>query len=141
MKRDIISPLLSITSKLLLPLLIIFSIYLLLRGHNQPGGGFVGGLVAASAFTLYLIANGVIEAKHKLRSDPRNIILAGLSVMLGSGLIPLFMGQPFLKGFWFETAIPVIGKIGTPLIFDIGVYLVVCGITLSIIFSLAEDDL
>ena len=140
MKRDIISPLLSITSNLLLPLLIIFSIYLLLRGHNQPGGGFVGGLVAASAFTLSLIANGVIAAKEKLRSDPRNIILAGLSVMLGSGLIALVMGHPFLKGLWFETPVPVIGKIGTPLIFDIGVYLVVCGITLSIIFSLAEDD-
>jgi multicomponent Na+:H+ antiporter subunit B len=140
MKREIISPLLSITSNLLLPLLIIFSIYLLLRGHNMPGGGFVGGLVAASAFTLYLIANGVEAAKKKLRFDPRNIILSGLSVMLASGLIGLVMGHSFLKGLWFETEVPVIGKIGTPLIFDIGVYFVVCGITLSIIFSLAEDD-
>ncbi len=140
MKREIISPLLSITSNLLLPLLIVFSIYLLFRGHNQPGGGFVGGLVAASAFTLYLIANGVETAKEKLRSNPRNIIIAGLSVMLGSGLVALVLGRPFLTGFWFETPVPVIGKIGTPLIFDIGVYLVVCGITLSIIFSLAEDD-
>ena len=140
MKREIISPLLSITSNLLLPLLIIFSIYLLLRGHNMPGGGFVGGLVAASAFTLYLIASGVEAAKKKLRFDPRNIILSGLSVMLASGLIGLVMGHSFLKGLWFETEVPVIGKIGTPLIFDIGVYFVVCGITLSIIFSLAEDD-
>ncbi|MGB2691014.1 MAG: Na+/H+ antiporter subunit B [Thermodesulfobacteriota bacterium] len=140
MKREIISPLLSITSNLLLPLLIVFSIYLLFRGHNQPGGGFVGGLVAASAFTLYLIANGVAAAKEKLKSNPRNIIIAGLSVMLGSGLVALVLGRPFLTGLWFETPVPVIGKIGTPLIFDIGVYLVVCGITLSIIFSLAEDD-
>jgi len=140
MKREMISPLLSITSNLLLPLLIVFSIYLLLRGHNLPGGGFVGGLVAASAFTLYLIANGVVAAKEKLRSDPRNIIIAGLVLMLSSGLIALVLGRPFLSGLWFETTFPVIGKIGTPLIFDIGVYLVVCGITLSIIFSLAEDD-
>lgn len=140
MKRKMISPLLSITSNLLLPLLIVFSIYLLLRGHNLPGGGFVGGLVAASAFTLYLIANDVATAKKKFRVDPRNITLMGLIVMLGSGLVPLVIGRPFLSGLWFETTVPVIGKIGTPLIFDIGVYLVVCGITLSIIFSLAEDD-
>lgn len=140
MKREIISPLLSITSNLLLPLLIVFSIYLLLRGHNEPGGGFVGGLVAASAFTLYAIANGVEVAKEKLRLQPRSIILIGVSVMVGSGLVSLILGEPLLTGFWFETPVPVIGKIGTPLIFDVGVYLLVTGIALSVIFTLAEDE-
>lgn len=140
MKREIISPLLSITSNLLLPLLIVFSIYLLLRGHNEPGGCFVGGLVAASAFTLYAIANGVEVAKEKLRLQPRSIILIGVSVMVGSGLVSLILGEPLLTGFWFETPVPVIGKIGTPLIFDVGVYLLVTGIALSVIFTLAEDE-
>lgn len=140
MKRDIISPLLSITSNLLLPLLIVFSVYLLLRGHNEPGGGFVGGLVAASAFTLYAIANGVEVAREKLRFDPRRIILTGLAVMLASGLVSFALGEPFLTGLWFETPLPVVGKIGTPLIFDIGVYLLVTGIALSIILSLSEDE-
>ena len=140
MNRTIISPLLSITSNLLLPLLVVFSIYLLLRGHNDPGGGFAGGVVAASAFTLYAIANGVESAKNKLRFRTRNIIAVGISTILVSGLIPLFANKPFLTGLWLDFPVPVVGKIGTPLIFDIGVYMVVSGIALSIIFSLMEDE-
>lgn len=140
MKRDIISPLLSITSNLLLPLLIVFSVYLLVRGHNAPGGGFAGGVVAASAFTLFALANGVESAKKKLRYDPKMIIATGITVILVSGLLSLFIGMPFLTGMWLDIPIPVIGKIGTPFIFDIGVYLVVSGIALSIIFSLMEDE-
>ena len=140
MKRVIISPLLSITSNLLLPLLVVFSIYLLLRGHNAPGGGFAGGVVAASAFTLYAIANGVESAKNKLRFRPRNIIGTGVTAILVSGLLPLFLGMPLLSGLWLDIPVPVVGKIGTPLIFDIGVYMVVSGIALSIIFSLMEDE-
>lgn len=140
MKRDIISPLLSISSNLLLPLLIVFSVYLLLRGHNAPGGGFAGGVVAASAFTLYALANGVESAKKKLRYDPTMIIASGITVILGSGLLSLLIGKPFLTGMWLDFPIPVVGKIGTPLIFDIGVYMIVTGIALSIIFSLMEDE-
>ena len=140
MKRVIISPLLSITSNLLLPLLVVFSIYLLLRGHNAPGGGFAGGVVAASAFALYAIANGVESARKKLRFRPRNIIGTGVATILVSGLLPLFLGMPFLSGLWLDVPVPVVGKIGTPLIFDVGVYLVVSGIALSIIFSLMEDE-
>lgn len=140
MKRDIISPLLSITSNLLLPLLIVFSVYLLLRGHNAPGGGFAGGVVAASAFTLYALANGVESAKKKLRYEPKMIIASGITVILISGLLSLLIGMPFMTGMWLDFPIPVVGKIGTPLIFDIGVYMVVSGIALSIIFSLMEDE-
>ena len=140
MKRIIISPLLSITSNFLLPLLIVFSVYLLLRGHNAPGGGFAGGVVAASAFTLYAIANGVEAAKKKLRFEPRNMIFAGIFVILGSGLLSIFLGKPLLSGLWLDIPIPVVGKIGTPLIFDVGVYIIVSGIALAIIFSLMEDE-
>ena len=140
MKREIFSPLLSTSSSLLLPLLIVFSIYLLLRGHNEPGGGFVGGLVAGCAFTLYAIANGVDKAREKLVFAPRQIALTGISAMLGGGLVSLAFGKPFLTAMWLDVPIPVVGKIGTPLLFDVGVYLIVTGIALSIIFALVEDQ-
>lgn len=140
MKRKIISPLLSITSGFLLPLLLVFSIYLLLRGHNEPGGGFVGGLVAASAFTLYAIANGVVPSRKKLVIEPRQIIAIGISVVLCSGLLSFIREKTFLTGMWFDFDVPVVGKLGTPLLFDTGVYLIVSGITLSIIFCLLEEE-
>lgn len=140
MRRTTITPLLSITSNILLPLLIIFSIYLLIRGHNEPGGGFVGGLVAASSFTLFAIANGVETAREKLKVNPRTLILAGITTMFSSAIFPLLLGKAFMKSFWFERQLPVIGKVGTPLIFDLGVYLLVTGVALMIIFSFAEEE-
>lgn len=132
------SLILSTATRLLLPLLLIFSIFLLLRGHNEPGGGFVGGLVAAAAFALYMIATDVVNVKRILRIEPRTLIGIGLLICLISGLISLFRGLPFMTGLWSKTAFPVIGKVGTPLLFDTGVYSVVLGITLTIILSLAE---
>ncbi len=126
--------------KYIIPLLLIFSFFLLLRGHNEPGGGFSGGLVAASAYALYAIANGVSEAEKLLKIDPLKLIALGLLIALGSGSYPLLLGESFMTGVWLNNAIPVIGKIGTPLIFDIGVYILVLGITTKIIFSLAEME-
>lgn len=123
----------------LLPLLLLFSIFLLLRGHNDPGGGFVGGLAAAAAFVLYAIARGVAEAQKILRVNPRTLISLGLLTAAISGTFSLAVGQPFLTGLWGKQEIPVLGKVGTPLMFDLGVYLVVIGVTLLIIFSLAEE--
>lgn len=124
----------------LLPLLLLFSIFILLRGHNDPGGGFVGGLLAAAAFALYAIARGVEEARRLLRIDPRTMIGLGLLTAVSSGLLALTIGLPFMTGMWSEQEVPVLGKVGTPLMFDFGVYLVVIGITLLIIFSLAEEQ-
>ena len=132
------SLILSTATRLLLPLLLIFSIFLLLRGHNEPRGGFVGGLVAAAAFALYMIATDVANVKRILRIEPRRLIGIGLLISLISGLISLFRSLPFMTGLWSKTALPMIGKVGTPLLFDTGVYLVVLGITLTIILSLAE---
>lgn len=124
--------------KYILPLLLIFSFFLLLRGHNEPGGGFSGGLVAAAAYALYAIANGVSEAEKLLRMEPLKLIAIGLLIALFSGIYPLLLGKSFMTGVWVKNTIPVIGKLGTPLIFDIGVYILVLGITAKIIFSLAE---
>ncbi|MBZ0180388.1 MAG: Na+/H+ antiporter subunit B [Melioribacteraceae bacterium] len=134
------SVILSTAVKYLIPLLLIFSFFLFLRGHNEPGGGFVGGLVAASAFALFAIANGFDEAKKFMKIEPIMLIALGLLIALLSGLVPMFFGLDFLTGIWFEKNFPIIGKLGTPLVFDIGVYLVVLGISTKIIFSLAEEE-
>jgi len=134
------SLILSTATRYLLPLLLLFSIFLLLRGHNEPGGGFAGGLVAAAAFALYAIAHNVADARRVLRIDPRLLVGLGLLTALSSGLIGLLAGYPFMTGLWSTRSLPVLGKVGTPLLFDLGVYLVVIGITLLIIFSLAEES-
>lgn len=134
------SLILSTTARFLLPLLMMFSVFLLLRGHNEPGGGFVGGLAAASAMSLYAFAFGAEKARETLGVSPRIVTASGLLVVILSGLASVvFTGQPFLTSLWMSRPIPVIGKVGTPMMFDIGVYMVVFGITLMIVFSLAEE--
>ena len=125
---------------LMIPVLLLFSIFLLLRGHNEPGGGFVGGLVAASAVLLQMIASGPDEVRRLIPFDVRLLLPAGLLIALLSGLPALLSGQPFLTGVW--VTLPVLGglKLGTPVIFDVGVYLVVLGITVQIILSMAEEE-
>jgi multicomponent Na+:H+ antiporter subunit B len=134
------SIILSTASRYLLPLMLIFSFFLLLRGHNEPGGGFVGGLVAAAAYALYLIANGIEEAQKLLKAEPIKLIAIGLLLAIISAFISVITGQDFMTGLWAKNEFPVIGKVGTPLLFDLGVYFLVFGIVTKIIFSLAEED-
>lgn len=134
------SIILQTTSKLILPILMIFSFFLLLRGHNEPGGGFIGGLVAASGIIFYTMAFGTKMARILLRVNPFSIIASGLLIAIASAIYSIFFGELFMTGKWTSFALPVIGKVGTPLIFDIGVYLVVIGITVNIIFTLEEDE-
>ena len=128
-------------TRYMFPPLLVFSVYVLLRGHHYPGGGFVGGLFAGSAFSLYALAFSVAEARNLLRVDPRDIAAVGLAVALLSGIPPLFASNTFLTGTWWELPLPAGGTldIGTPLIFDIGVYLVVLGVLLTLVFSLGEE--
>jgi multicomponent Na+:H+ antiporter subunit B len=134
------SIILSTASRYLFPMMLIFSFFLFLRGHNEPGGGFVGGLVAAAAYALYLIANGVDEAKKLLKAEPIKLIALGLLLAVISAFISAVTGQDFMTGVWAKNEFPVIGKFGTPLLFDLGVYFLVLGIVLKIVFSLAEED-
>ena len=124
----------------LLPLMLLFSLFLLYRGHNEPGGGFVGGLVAAAAFSIYTLAFGPQAAQQALRVPPGMLIGLGLLTAALSGTPALLLGRPFMEGVWIPWSIPAIGKVGTPLIFDIGVYLVVFGVTLTFVYGLAEDS-
>ncbi len=127
-------------ARFIMPVLLLLSIFILFRGHNEPGGGFIGGLAAASAFAMYVIAFDVHAAREMLRIHPIQLIGWGLLVAFGGGAIAILNGLPFMTGVWTEIELPVIGKLGSPLLFDVGVYLVVIGISLLIIFTLAEDD-
>jgi multicomponent Na+:H+ antiporter subunit B len=127
-------------TRFLLALLLLFSVFLLLRGHNEPGGGFVGGLVVAAAYILHAIAYDVPSTRAALRLAPETIIGVGLLTALASGLLPVLLGRPFLTGLWADVW-PGTGvlELGTPLIFDAGVYVAVLGVVLTIVLSLAEE--
>jgi len=133
--RPIASPIFRTAARLLMPLLLLFSVFLLLRGHNEPGGGFVGGLVAAAAFSLYGLAFGVKRARQAVLVRPLTLLGAGLLIALVSGLPAVLRGQPFLTASWMSGPV----ALGTPVAFDIGVFLVVAGVVLMMIFSLAEE--
>ena len=125
----------------MLPILILFSIFLLLRGHNLPGGGFAGGLVAAAAIILQYVAYDAQSARRILRVDPRTLLPLGLGLALLSALAPMAWGLPLMTSRFVHIALPGGGAIdlGSPAIFDLGVYLVVVGVTLLIVLSLAEE--
>lgn len=133
------SHILRTATRYLLPLLLLFSLFLLLRGHNNPGGGFVAGLVTAAAFSLYTIGYTVREARQILAVSPRVLIATGLLCAAGSGALALVAGLPYMTSYWLPVQVPAIGKIGTPMLFDVGVYLDVVGVVLMIVFALAED--
>lgn len=134
------SLILSTASRYLLVLLQLFAVFLLLRGHNEPGGGFAAGLVAAAGHALYFIANGLQEARRLFRFNTLSVAAVGLLTALLSILPSLFLGLSFMQGVWIDTGIELIGKVGTPLLFDLGVFLLVQGITLTILFTLAEVE-
>ena len=130
------------TARYLTPLLLIFSVFLFWRGHNQPGGGFAGGLVAAVPFAIFSIAFGAAEARRVLHVEPHVLIATGLLTALVSGAAGLLVGDPFLTSSWGTLRVPGFPAVdlGTPVLFDLGVYLLVIGVTLSIIFALEEAE-
>jgi multicomponent Na+:H+ antiporter subunit B len=130
------------TGYVLLPLLALFSLYLLLRGHNAPGGGFIGGLVAAAAVTLYVFSVDVAAARRVLGATPQTVFAIGLIIATLSAFPGAFLDEPFFKGVWTSLDVPGFGelKLGTPLLFDVGVYLTVIGFALTIVLTLAEAE-
>jgi multicomponent Na+:H+ antiporter subunit B len=122
-------------------LMLLFSIFVLLRGHNEPGGGFIGGLIAASGFAIFGIAFGVQAVRRALWFHPMSIAGAGLLLATLSGLISAVFGVPFMTGLWiyphiFGVEVPL----ATVMSFDVGVYLVVVGAITSIALALEERD-
>lgn len=128
--------------RLLTPLLLLVSVFLLLVGHHEPGGGFVGGLVAAAAFTLLVFSHGPTAARRALGVEPRSLAGAGLLLATATGIWGLLAGGPYLAAGWWSLEVAGIGevKLGTPLLFDAGVYLVVLGVATSVVLALAEEE-
>ena len=130
--NDFRQSLLPACARLIIPVQYVFSIYLLLRGHNLPGGGFIGGLVLASALVLRAMVDPARAPKIDL------IVLSGIGLLVAvlSAMMPWLVGGTFFAGLWGgEIWLPMLGKIkfGTPLLFDIGVFMVVTGVAAKLL--------
>jgi len=134
------SSILQTATRYLLPILLLFSVFLLLRGHYYPGGGFVGGLVASIAFVLHSLTNGADATMKLLGRKPLSLIPIGLGISAASVLLPVLLGLPPMTGLWLKGDFPIIGSLGTALFFDLGVYLVVVGVVLTILLTISLTD-
>lgn len=122
-------------------LMLVFSVFVLLRGHNEPGGGFIGGLIAASAFAILGLALGVNAVRRTLRADPLTIAGIGLALSALTGFLPLLTSTPFLTGIWISVPLGVgTVDLSTVMLFDLGVYLVVTGTITAIALALEERE-
>ncbi|SFR54979.1 multisubunit sodium/proton antiporter, MrpB subunit [Marinobacter daqiaonensis] len=126
----------------IVPLQLMFSVFLLLRGHDEPGGGFIGGLVAASAFVIHAFSFGSEATLKVMRIWPGDFLAAGLLLALASTLPAIVAGQPILTAHWWQ--IPLPGgdyfKMSSVLIFDVGVYLTVLGTISIFVIGLMEAE-
>lgn len=125
--------------RFLVPLLGLLSLFFLLRGHNEPGGGFIGGLVAAGAVALVKLADGGEAARRVIRVDPRTLLAAGLVAVVGAALTGVAAGRELLAGVWLKTPVPGIGKVGSVLVFDVGVFLIVIATVVLMVVELADE--
>ncbi len=136
------SVILQIAAKYLKILFLLFAFIALIRGHNSPGGGFIGGLLAA----LYIVYNSLAftsqQIKKQLKVKPEHYMGAGLACALMSFLPSIFSGAPLMKGTWLSLNSSIFGeiKLGTPLLFDLGVFLTVMGVTLLFLFILSIKE-
>lgn len=137
------SRLLLIATRYLGPLLVLLSLVVLYRGHNLPGGGFIGGLLAASAVMLLALARGWPVVTKRLLIDPIQLLVLGLAIAMVSGLPGILNSGAFLTGMWLPAIdVPLLGKLklGTPLLFDLGVYLTVLGFTLKCAIAMGSSE-
>ncbi len=136
------SLILDTTIRLVVDAAIVLSIYLLFAGHNQPGGGFVGGLVAAAAIALRYIAGGQDDVRSLVRVRPTSLASIGLVVAAGTALAPVLSGDPPMDHRVADWHLELLGDLhlNTAALFDSGVYLVVVGLLLMVLDALGEDD-
>ena len=117
------------------------SLWLLFVGHNQPGGGFVGGLVAGAAISLRFLAGGIQEVRSLTRFAPWTVLGAGLVVSLGTAALPMLLNRPIMSALGSEIDIPLLGHVylSTTLAFDIGVYVLVVGLVFMVFEAFADE--
>ncbi len=138
MKRSVI---LDVSVQVVFHSVLVLSLYLLFAGHNHPGGGFVGGLVAAAGFALRFVAGGLDEVRLITRFQPWNVLASGLLLAVGTGLVAVVVGEQFLQSGVLTVEVPVLGEVkGTSALpFDLGVYLVVVGLVLMVLEALGDE--
>ncbi|MEM9781153.1 MAG: MnhB domain-containing protein [Pseudomonadota bacterium] len=135
------SLILSTAARILLPILVLFAIYVLWRGHNEPGGGFIGGLVAATALALLEKAQGLVAAQRVLKVEPLAIAATGLGCAIAAGIWGALAKGYVLAGVWPLLSVGPDGSkeglpVGSILLFDTGVFLVVVGGVSAMLFAL-----
>lgn len=135
------SELMDTTARGLFHITLLISVWVAFRGHNAPGGGFIGGLVAASAFVMLYLARGSEALRHAVRLTPSTLIGVGLALSVLTGLTPVVLGDQLLESDLIPLTLPVIGdiKLATSVIFDLGVYLLVVGVVLLVISELGTE--
>jgi multicomponent K+:H+ antiporter subunit A len=133
-------PILAMISQSLLPLALLVSFYIFLRGHNMPGGGFIAGLITSVALIQQYIAHGVDWVKPRIKVDYQTLIALGVLIATLTGIGSWFFGRPFMTTWFDYFDIPFIGEIelASALVFDLGVYLTVVGATLLILANLGK---
>jgi len=134
-RSNVSPPIFPVAARFLLPLILLFSVFLFLRGHHEPGGAFIAGMVAAAAFTLQTIARGASATRSAFRVPPRYLIGIGFALVVVVASVPLVVGQAVLDAAWVTLEVPGGGatEIGSPILFEAGVYLVVVGSVVTII--------
>lgn len=128
-------------TKVIVFIVLIFGVYVFFSGHHEPGGGFIGGLITASAIVLLLMAFDVKTVRDNLPVDFKLVGAAGILIMILSGAVSMLFGEAFLFQTFTEVDLPVFGptELATAVLFDVGVYLAVVGTALTIILSISED--
>lgn len=134
------SVILQLASKYIRFIFLVFAIIVLMRGHNQPGGGFIGGLLAALAIVYKGFAYSLQSVKNKIENSSQRILIAGLLSIVASFIPSVLSRQSFMTGQWIRLSFAGDLKLGTPLLFDIGVFLTVTGVTLLFLFSLTKNE-
>ncbi len=138
MRRSLI---LDVSVRLLYPSIMVLSLYFLFAGHNQPGGGFVGGLTAAGAISLRYVKDGVEAVRRSFRLEPWTILGSGLALSVGTAIFPMLLGGAILEHGTLKLHPPLLGEVKatSALPFDIGVYAVVVGLVLMIFEAFGDD--
>ncbi|MFD1708672.1 Na(+)/H(+) antiporter subunit B [Siminovitchia sediminis] len=142
MKKKTNDLILQTVTKVVSFIILLFALHIFFAGHNNPGGGFVGGLLTSGAIVLLLLAFDIKTVVHSLPIDYRIMIAVGLLFAVGTGLGGLVFDVPFLTHAHDAFVLPILGDthLHTAVLFDIGVYLVVVGSTMTIIQTIGEEE-
>ena len=139
MKRSVI---VDVTARLILPSALLFALHLLLVGHDRPGGGFVGGLVAGATVALIYVAGGMDDVRNLVPLRPWTILGVGLALAAGVATVPVLLDRPVMDGWKLHLTFPLLGevKITSALVFDIGVAAVVIGVVFMVFEAFGDDE-